>query len=488
MAKEQSIQPAFPRAKVAFFSEYAHRTCQCRNTPAHRRPNIHERVLILLIKEKNRRVVTRPTIIFFTFVCMKLHRKIALLAAILIAGAFFPSVNAAESCADVSFSLGDSIHSDTLTDTAGRLNFRERRAARKERTKDRNFHFNILGGPSYSPDFGVLVGASALFTFRMRKEELTLKRSVLPINLAVSMGGVSVSTRPQLFFKSDRFRIFGQLSYKYNTDNYYGVGFDTNKNRTRGESTTEYMASTLTFNPYFLFRIKNSDFFVGPMIDIGYDFMKNPAAEILRDADYLAEGGNESGYRNFTSGLGLLVNYDTRDVPSNAYRGIFLEARGAFYNKFIGSNTNFYRFEIDYRQYISVGRRKVLSWTAQSKNVFGNAPITKLPFTGSPYDLRGYYMGQFRDKTSHVVVAEYRQMFNSSKDNLIGKIIRHLGWAAWAGCGFMGDSPAKINGVLPNVGIGLRIEVQPRMNIRFDYGRDFINKQGLFYFNMTEAF
>jgi len=52
----------------------------------------------------------------------------------------------------------------------------------------------------------------------------------------------------------------------------------------------------------------------------------------------------------------------------------------------------------------------------------------------------------------------------------------------------MGPTPGKIEGVLPNLGLGLRVEVQPRMNVRLDFGRDMVNKQNLFYFNMTEAF
>ena len=41
---------------------------------------------------------------------------------------------------------------------------------------------------------------------------------------------------------------------------------------------------------------------------------------------------------------------------------------------------------------------------------------------------------------------------------------------------------------LPNYGVGLRIEVQPRMNVRLDLGKNTVNNQTLFYFNMTEAF
>ena len=151
-------------------------------------------------------------------------------------------------------------------------------------------------------------------------------------------------------------------------------------------------------------------------------------------------------------------------------------------------SNNFGRLGFDYRQYKSIGLRKVIAWTVQSKNVFGDVPLNKYSLLGTPFDLRGYYMGQYRDKSAHLAMAEYRQMFNTDKSNWFKKIVNRLGFAAWAGCGFMGPNPGKIEGVLPNAGIGLRIEVQPRMNVRFDIGRNMINKENLFYFNMTEAF
>ena len=53
------------------------------------------------------------------------------------------------------------------------------------------------------------------------------------------------------------------------------------------------------------------------------------------------------------------------------------------------------------RQYKTVGKRKVLAWTIQSKNAFGDVPLTKYVLSGPPFDLRGYYLGQFRDKSTH---------------------------------------------------------------------------------------
>lgn len=361
----------------------------------------------------------------------------------------------------------------------------------RQRVAQRNFHYNILGGPSYTPDFGFLIGGSALMTFRMNPEDTTMRRSVIPMALAFMFegGGLNLMVKPQLFFKDDKFRIFGVLNYKNTRENFYGIGYNTNKNYERSDSTSQYRYSGFQVNPWFLFRMGKSDIFFGPQIDISYDKLSDPAKHLPQQADYAAAGGDENGYKNFSSGIGFLLSYDTRDIPANPYSGTYVDLRGIMYQKWLGSDQNFYRLELDYRQYKSVGQRKVLAWTLQTKNSFGrHIPLTKYALSGTPFDLRGYYMGQYRDKSSHVALVEYRQMFNTDRSTWLKRITSHLGYVAWGGVGFMGPTPGKIEGVLPNAGLGLRIEVQPRMNVRFDYGRNFVNKQSLFYFNMTEAF
>ena len=373
-----------------------------------------------------------------------------------------------------------------VNDTAHALTKKE---LHKQKVARRNLHYNILGGPSYTPDFGALIGGSALLTFRMNPSDTTQRRSVIPMSVALMFnGGINILSKPQLFFKGDRFRIFGKFAYKNTRDNFYGVGYETNKNFVRSDSTSQYRYSGIQVNPWFLFRLGNSDVFAGPQVDINYDKWTEPAKYLVGEPSYMAAGGDASGYTNFNVGLGFLLTYDSRDVPANPYKGVYLDLRGMAYSKLIGSDCNFYRLEVDYRQYKQVGRRKVIAWTAQTKNVFGDIPLTQYSLTGTPFDLRGYYMGQYRDKSSHVVLAEYRQMINTDQSTTLKRILNRLGFVAWAGCGFMGPTMGKIEGVLPNYGLGLRIEVQPRMNVRLDLGKNTVNNQTLFYFNMTEAF
>ena len=92
---------------------------------------------------------------------------------------------------------------------------------KKQKKANRNVHYNILGGPSYTPDFGFLIGGSALVTFSMNPKDSTMRRSVVPASLAVMFkGGLNIVVKPQLFFKHDKFRIFGQFIYKNTQENY----------------------------------------------------------------------------------------------------------------------------------------------------------------------------------------------------------------------------------------------------------------------------
>jgi len=169
---------------------------------------------------------------------------------------------------------------------------------RKQRVAQRNLHYNILGGPSYTPDFGAVLGGSALMTFRMNPSDTTQLRSVVPVAIAFLFnGGINLFSKPQLFFKGDRFRIFGKFAYKNTEDNFYGLGYNTNKNYVRSDSTSQYRYSGVQINPWFLFRLGNSNIFAGPQIDINYDHITEPAKFLVEEPTYKAAGGTSNGYK-----------------------------------------------------------------------------------------------------------------------------------------------------------------------------------------------
>ena len=119
---------------------------------------------------------------------------------------------------------------------------------------------------------------------------------------------------------------------------------------------------------------------------------------------------------------------------------------------------------------------------------FGDVPFTELPMFATPNDPRRYYWGQHRDKTMAYAIAEYRHMFGSEEAYRKGRFYSKLGFVVWGGAGTIGNTPAEWTRWKWNFGAGIRIQVQPHKNFRFDVGKAPGQKGLLFYMNMTEAF
>ena len=84
-----------------------------------------------------------------------------------------------------------------------------------------------MGGPSYTPDFGALIGGSALVTFRMNPSDTLQKRSVLPMAVAVMFeGGLNLMVETSVCFsRMINSVIFGKFTYKNTLENFYGIGY-----------------------------------------------------------------------------------------------------------------------------------------------------------------------------------------------------------------------------------------------------------------------
>ena len=71
------------------------------------------------------------------------------------------------------------------------------------------------GRTQLHPRLRCRAGRKRLMTFRMNPSDTTQLRSVVPMAIAFMFnGGINLFSKPQLFFKGDRFRIFGKFSYK----------------------------------------------------------------------------------------------------------------------------------------------------------------------------------------------------------------------------------------------------------------------------------
>lgn len=333
--------------------------------------------------------------------------------------------------------------------------------------------------PTYTPELGVLLTAGGMLSWRADADS---PRSSLPFSIGYgTVGAVVYSNLLKAYFARDQYRFDLDTWVKDMTDHYYGVGYDAGRNTPLGETTTQYHRFWWQVKPILLMRV-HSDWFFGLTVDANQTKASELSAGMAADPAVIQDGTN-----NLNFGAGPTLRFDSRDIPQNAYQGLYFQARFVPYLSTLGKHPGYQVFDLDYRHYLSVGRAgSTLTWNVATRSGLGDVPWSELAQVGSPFDLRGYRWGRYRDQTIVYGIVEYRHMFSAGRlpDGSL-QLSRH-GVVGWVGLGTLGSDYAHLNGVLPNVGLGYRFAMQGRLNARIDYGvgRD----SQAFYFNFTEAY
>lgn len=332
--------------------------------------------------------------------------------------------------------------------------------------------------PAYTPEMKFIITGGGLTTFKTKRNNPYLPHSTLPVTFGISTNASFFATAfLTSYWLDDRIRFYLDFWYRNMDDNYWGIGVDNGLNVEKGKETTQYHRNSYQLSPTLLFRVANQ-FYAG----IKANFNSTRATDIsdlMKEDQHIAFFGTDI----FNSGLGITLNYDSRDFPPNPSSGLVVKLEGIYFDKVFGSDYNYEIIEFDYRQYLEVIRNgSVLSWQIKARIGLDQVPWTNMSTIGSIYDLRGYYQGQFRDRSMTFILLEYRHTFFHS-----GSVepSRH-GMVFWIGGGTVYSTPQEIKKLLPNLGLGYRYELQPRMNLRIDIG--FGTETMGVYLGFNEAF
>jgi hypothetical protein len=339
-----------------------------------------------------------------------------------------------------------------------------------------------FAAPSYTPETSVMLTVGGLYTFKISPEDKLLSRSTIPFSFGYSTNGsLLVSIRANIYGLSDKLRITGEYWNKNMPDNYWGVGYEKGRYTPESDTTTAYHRNWKQLKFKIAYMVM-PNFYVG----INYDNNSTVSSEVNQvmavDSNYLLHGSEV-----YNSGFGLVARYDSRDFPENAYKGMLMELAGTAYGKHRSENSIFQVYELDYRQYAQIMKKgRTIAWQVKARTSFQDVPWTELSMVGTPFDLRGYTWGRYRDYSSVFMITEYRHMFGRNSSNSRGDMYGPFGFVVWAGTGSVAEKMDGFTNWLPNAGVGLRFEVVKRMNLRIDYGIG-ENSKG-FYFSFNEAF
>ncbi|MDO6680026.1 BamA/TamA family outer membrane protein [Shewanella sp. 4_MG-2023] len=333
---------------------------------------------------------------------------------------------------------------------------------------DKGIDFSYLPGPFYNPEMSLGVGISVVGLYQVDPEDMVSDLSSLVINgLASINGALGVGIENKTFFNGDNQRLYLNANVYDIPDVYYGVGYEFNQ---QDLNRVEFNSQTFQVNPMFLQRISAHSF-----VGAGFDFTYAKATDvdvvsIDVDVDPLQEVSRNVG-------VNLLINYDTRDHVLNPQQGSISQFEIGVYREDFGGKHDFEVYNALYSAYYPILDDDTIAWQVRGRFTHGDVPWDQLSKIGGGNSLRGYTTGRYRDKQMLLAQVEYRQ-------HLTG---RH-GMVYWVGAGSIADKVGELSfdELLPNIGIGYRLEVKPKVNLRLDLA--FGDGDSGFYFNVNEAF
>lgn len=335
-----------------------------------------------------------------------------------------------------------------------------------DKTLTKKIDFSVIGGPNYSSNTGFGIGVVAAALYRIDRSDLTMPPSNTSLYSDISTTGfVMVGIRGNTLFREQKHRMDYNVYFFYKPTYFWGVGYDAAENNER----SSYTRLETQFEANFMFRMmKNTYIGAG----LSYDYV---IGRKFTHPEYIPEGESEE-YMN--AGVSGSIVYDSRDLINNAYKGLYMRLQQTFYPAFAGNSGYFARTEFTFDYYRHAWKGAVAAVDVHSQFNYGGAPWTMMAQVGSPYRMRGYYEGRYRDNHIIEIQAEIRQ-----------KIYGRSGAAVWVGAGnvFPSFDGFDWSHTLPNYGLGYRWEFKKRVNIRLDYGFGKEGQNG-FIFNINEAF
>jgi hypothetical protein len=331
--------------------------------------------------------------------------------------------------------------------------------------------------PAYTPELGALLFGGLVASWKADAE--SPRSSLAATSGVATTGAFLVNARAATYWWSDRLRLDLDVWVKDMPDHYFGVGYAAGRDTPLGPTTTAYHRLWWQVAPTVLLRIAPA-LYAGAALDGNTTEATELSAGVAADPLVVRQGTSFSNM-----GFGGVLRYDSRDFPQNAWAGSFAQAKLLGYAQ-AGGASGYAILDVDVRHYVPIHRPgQTLAFNLRLRDGFGDVPWPELSQLGSPFDLRGYRWGRYRDRTMVYALVELRHMFLATADDGARQPGRH-GIVTWLGLGALGDGLGALGGVLPNAGVGYRFAIQGRLTIRADVGIGYDAQAA--YVNFAEAF
>lgn len=323
----------------------------------------------------------------------------------------------------------------------------------------------------YTPETRLAFGAAGSLVFRLAGcDKETRPSAISSVFIYTQEKQFQAQLNTKLYLKNNDYRLELEVKADKYPNKFYGIGGNTL------EENEELYTSKSTNLFFSLQKRLAKGFNAGILFHLNrWDIVETEAAGLLSSG--LITGSSEGTM----SGVGVLVNRDTRDSLYFPVKGDFFTLEARFYPKFLGSTFGFNTFTIDLRKYFPVFSDHVVAFQSLLKVQGGDVPFLHLARMGGQYTMRGYYDGRFRDKNLLVFQAEYRM-----------PIFWRFGVVGFAGLGNVAPKFSQLTSSLDQMkssyGFGIRFLFDKKEKIWLRFDLAFGEGVSGFYFSIFEAF
>jgi len=335
----------------------------------------------------------------------------------------------------------------------------------EDHTFDKKFDVSFIISPSYTREASFGIGGLASGLYRLDRTDSIMKPSDVNIMGNISVSGLYViALGGNNYFKGNRSRLSYEISFANQPLKLWGIDYAA----CADNPATNYTRRKVMVDIQYLYRMVDR-LLLGVRSEVSY-------ANIIKidNPSYLQ--GQAHSY-TFT-GIGLSLQYDSRDFIPNPQKGIYAMAEVTLYPQFISSyDKTLARTTLIFDTYHRLWESGIIATDLYGRFNGKDTPWILREQLGGSTRMRGYYAGRYIDNNILSCQVELRQ-----------RIYKRIGGTVWGGCGTVFPSFHDFNwrNMLPTYGVGLRWEFKHRVNIRIDYG--FGKHTRGFIFNVNEAF
>ena len=320
----------------------------------------------------------------------------------------------------------------------------------------------------YTPETRLAFGVLVITAFKLSETKECRPSSISASVFYTLNNQYDFSLSPELFLNNDKNFFAADFNYSKVIGKYYGIGNDTEEIDN---------ASFEARNFFMLLKFQSE---VLPSVKIGgvYELREADLTDPMQNP-YLLSGNTFGAEGGLTSGLGLVVTYDTRNNIFYPTSGGYYEVVTTVFSSKIGSNYNYTKTLFNLRKYLELSNNQLLAMQFLYNFVTGSTPFYELPLLGGDEIMRGYFRGRYRDNNYFAAQLEYRI-----------RVWWRFGIVGFIGVGQVANkiSAFQINQFKYSVGGGLRFRIDETelWDLRVDVG--FGRNSSGFYFQYNQAF